>query len=40
MPAGKQKVMLNTSQLPSGVYGLLITTPGGGRTVRKFMVIQ
>jgi PKD repeat protein len=40
MPAGKQKVMLNTSQLPSGVYGLLITTPGGGRTMRKFMVVQ
>jgi PKD repeat protein len=40
MPAGQQKVMLNTTQLPSGVYGLLITTPGGGRTMRKFVVVK
>jgi PKD repeat protein len=39
-PTGHHKVVLNTIQLSSGVYGLLITSPDGSRTIRKFLLIR
>ena len=39
-PAGQHKIMLNTSQLSSGVYGLLITNTNGTGTMRKFIVVR